>query len=513
MRHLLVKLLILSFLAVVLTVGTSGQSIAQAPSSLVVAESVDLTTTDPQKGTVVTTESVLANIYDRLVNRDAHLRLKPGLALSWRAVSPVTWDFTLRRGVKFHNGERFNAETVKFSFDRGLDPKTKWSRAGAMSPIKSVTVVDEFTVRITTERPWSVLVQALARHGWIVPREHIQRNGDEALIRQPIGTGPYKFIRWAKDDRLELEANPEYWGGKPPIERVTIRVIGNDSTRLAELLAGRVHLNRRIVPEHYGPIERSTRAELVDGPTLSSNAINFILKDKTRGHPLLDKRVRQALNHAVNKQLMLETLLRGKGAPLSTFCNEAMFGCDTSITSYPYDPDRARALLREAGYTSGFDITFVTTEGRYVGDRDLTLAVVDQLAAVGVRVRPAIMESGLWLKGILERSLPYDATFMPSSGLLGHAGYDIARQVYHGQGFISFWINKEFDDLLDNAEASVDETMARNLLRRAQVFFKDEAPAIPLFQLPNLVGAQKGLEHTPAADGMLRLIDTAWKRR
>ena len=255
---------IAALLAVASVPGAARSAEAQFPDPLVVAQGVDMQTGDPHRTTLTHAVNVLANIYDTLIGRDASLALRPGLAIAWRAVDATTWEFKLRQGVKFHNGEPFNAQAVKFSFERMLDPKTKWPGAGALQPIKSVTVVDDSTVRFTTERPWPLMPRYLGYYGMIVPPA-LAQSGEEALIRQPVGTGPYKFVRWVKDDRVELEANADYWGGKPRINRVTFRAIPSESSRLAELLAGSVHLMNLVPPELFKPIQDSSRAKLVEG--------------------------------------------------------------------------------------------------------------------------------------------------------------------------------------------------------------------------------------------------------
>src|SRR6516165_2853447 len=185
--------------ALVLTLGSAVATQSQTLRTLVVAQSADIESGDPAKNTGLATIAVLTNIYDTLVRRDANLNLKPALALSWRAVDPTTWEFKLRKGVKFHDGEPFNAEAVKFSFDRMLDPKTRWPGAGSLQLIKAVTVVDEGTVRFTTSQPWPDMPRFLGYYGMIVPPGYLKQNGEDALVRHAVGTGPYRFVRWVKD--------------------------------------------------------------------------------------------------------------------------------------------------------------------------------------------------------------------------------------------------------------------------------------------------------------------------
>jgi peptide/nickel transport system substrate-binding protein len=486
---------------------------AQTPDPLVVAQGVDMQTGDPHRTTLTHAVNVLANIYDTLLGRDASLALRPALAVSWRAVDATTWEFKLRQGVKFHNGEPFNAQTVKFSFERMLDPKTKWPGAGALRPIKTVTVVDDATVRFTTERPWPLLPRYLGYYGMIVP-PGVAQQGDEALVRQPVGTGAYRFVRWVKDDRVELEANADYWGGKPRIGRVVFRAIPSESSRLAELLAGSIHLMNLVPPELFKPIQDSSKAKLVEGRSLSVYFVIANLVNIAKDRPLADPRVRQALNHAIDRQAILSSIMHNVGKPVPTVCTEIMLGCDPSVAPFAYDPERAKALLREAGYPNGFDFSISTTSGAYPGDRDITLALADQLTRVGVRTKVNVTEYGVQLKSVQGRQLPEDGWFTRFTDFFGLSTI-IPFRAFYSPGEWSLWRpgHREFDQLVESANAARDEAQMRDLSRRIQLLYKEEAPAISLFTAPNVYGMHPDLDWTPRPDLLLTMFDAGWRRR
>jgi peptide/nickel transport system substrate-binding protein len=494
--------------------GSTSRAQAQTPDVLTVAQGVDMQTGDPHRTTLTHAVNVLANIYDTLIWRDASLALKPGLAVSWRAVDATTWEFKLRQGVKFHNGEPLNAQAVKFSFERMLDPKTKWPGAGALKLIKAVTAVDDLTVRFTTERAWPLLPRFLGYYGTIVPPGYLAKSGEDALVRQPVGTGPYRFVRWVKDDRVELEANPDFWGGKPRIGRVVFRAIPSESSRLAELLAGSVQLINLVPPELFKPIRESTRARLVEGKSLSVYFVIHNLVNIAKDRPLADRRVRQALNHAIDRQAIVTSIMHNVGRPVATFCTELMLGCDPSIPSFPYDPERARALLREAGYPNGFDFTITGTSGAYPGDRDIALAVADQLNRVGVRARVNITEYGVQLKTVQSRQLAEDGWFTRFTDFFGLSNI-IPFRAFYAQGEWSLWRpgHREFDQLLEAANVAADEAQIRDLSRRVQMLYKEEAPAISLFTAPNVYGMHPDLDWTPRPDLLLTMFDASWRKR
>ena len=500
--------------AVLLVLAAGSVARAQTPDPLVVAQGVDMQTGDPHRTTLTHPVNVLVNMYETLVGRDANLALRPGLAVSWRAVDPTTWEFKLRPGVKFHNGEPFNAQAVKFSFERMLNPQTKWPGAGALRLIKATTVVDDMTVRFTTERPWPLLPRTLGYYGAIVPPGYLEKNGDEALIRQPVGSGPYKFVRWVKDDRVELEAYGDYWGGKPRIGRVVFRAIPSESSRLAELLAGSVHLINLVPPELFKAIQDSPRAKLIEGKSLSVYFIIANLVNIQKDRPLADPRVRQALNHAIDRQAILSSIMHNVGKPVATVCTEVMLGCDASIPGFAYDPERARALLREAGYPNGFDFSISTTSGAYPGDRDVTLALADQLNRVGVRTKVNVTEYGVQLKTVQARQLTEDGWFTRFTDFFGVSTI-IPFRAFYSPGEWSLWRpgHKDFDQLVEQASTARDEAQLRDLSRRIQLLYKEEAPAVTLFTAPNVYGAHPDLDWPPRPDLLLPIVDAGWRKR
>ena len=497
----------------VLGVGSEAPTQAQTSRTLVVAQGADIVTGDPAKSTELATIAVLVNIYDTLVRRDAALTLKPGLALSWRPVDATTWEFKLRSGVKFHDGEPFNADAVKFSFDRMLDPKTHWPGAGSLQLIKAVTVVDESTVRFTTSRPWPDMPRFLGYYGMIMPPGYLKQNGEDALIRHPVGTGPYRFVRWVKDDRVEVEANPDYWGGRPRISRVVFRVIPTVAPRVAELLAGSVQLANLLPPELFPALQTSSKTKLVIGKSLSVFFVIYNLVNIAKDKPLADPRVRQALNYAVNRQAILASVMHNVGTPVATFCSEVMVACDASIPPFAYNPDRARALLREAGYANGFDFSISGTSGAYPGDRDITLAVADQLTRIGVRTKVNVTEIGVQIKTVLDRKLPEDGWFTRFTDFFGISTI-IPLRAFYSPGEWSQWRPgyAPFNQLVEAAQAAPDEAKLREVSKRLQLMYVEQVPAITLFTAPNANGMTRDLEWTPRPDLELPMFDASWSR-
>jgi peptide/nickel transport system substrate-binding protein len=236
--------------------------IAQEGSSIVIAQAVDAYSMDPAKHSNFPTANILFQIYDGLVAQDENGEIVPALAVEWSNPDEVTWRFKLREGVKFHNGEAFNAEAVKASFDRALNPEFKAPYFSRISHIQAVEVVGEYTVDFKTEKPFPTMLLSLYEASFpalIVPPAYSKRANGAEIAAKPIGTGPYRFVEWLKDERVVLEANPDYWGGKPAIEKVVFRPIAETRTRIAELTSGGVDIVVDVPPEDMASC-RATRS-------------------------------------------------------------------------------------------------------------------------------------------------------------------------------------------------------------------------------------------------------------
>src|SRR2546425_3662147 len=263
-----------------------------------------------------TTNNMLEHIYDRLLDRDAKtFKPKPMLAESWRIVNDTTWEFKLRKGVKFHNGEPFTAASVKATIDYALDPATKshYAAAAYWGLVKEVQVVDDSTVRFITKQPWPNLIDSASlTNALIMPAKALKDLGPEKLAQHPIGTGPFKFVEWKRDERLVLERNADYWQGPADATRVTFRFIPEFSARLAALLSGEIDVMKDVPPHVVDAVERSGRAKL--RATVSSR-INYLALVNLKPGPMQDVRVRRAMNQPVDRGELVKQVAQGPGRP------------------------------------------------------------------------------------------------------------------------------------------------------------------------------------------------------
>jgi peptide/nickel transport system substrate-binding protein len=473
---------------------------AQEPNTLVIAQSTDAYSLDPAKHSAFPTANILFQIYDGLVTQNEKGELVPALATSWSNPDPLTWRFKLREGVKFHNGEVFNAAAVKFTFDRALDPAFKAPYYSRISAIKSVEVVDDYTVDFKTAKPFPTMLLALYEASFpalMVPPAYTKEKSGEALASAPVGTGPYKFVEWKKDERVVLEANPDYWGGKPKIDKIIFRPIKETRTRIAELKSGGVGIAVDIPPEDVPSLETDeTKVE-----TVSSDFLYFLAFDTTRDTPLKDKRVRQAINYAVNVEAIQKALLNGLGNRIALTLPTNAFGYDEAWKPYPYDPTKAKQLLVDAGYPNGFTIPFMTRKGRYLKDAEIVEATAGFLAKVGIKAEIKYIEPGVWQQ-ISEKGGREGISF---PGWSGRDPNLVWNPLLHTGQYQSYFSNTELDALLDAGASTIDQTERKAIYEKAGAIIKEEAPHLPMIQPPLIYGLNAKLNWMPRSDSMIDL--------
>ena len=453
-----------------------------------------------------TTNNMLEHIYDRLLDRDSKtFKPKPMLATEWKIVNDTTWEFKLRRGVKFHNGEPFTAASVKATIDFALDPATKshFASAGYWGLVKEVVVVDDYTVRFVTKQPWPNLADSAASpNSLIMPAKALKELGPAKLAEKPIGTGPFKFVEWKRDERLVLERNPDYWQGPADASRVTFRFIPEFSTRMAALLSGEIDVMKDVPPHAVEAIEKSGRATL---RTTVSSRINYLALVNLKPGPMQDVRVRRAMNHAVNVDELIAQVLKGRATKM---CGPlAPANVDYApVECYKHDPARAQALFKEAGVDPAkLSLTLDSPSGRYPLDKDVSLAIGAQLQKLGINTNVVVNEWGTHLDKIKNRN----------TGDMFFLGWGPAL---HGQGTIeplfkaeatysSYGNNKAIDDKIARAVTVVDAKARAAAYADLQKTVHDEAPWVFLWQQHDLYGVAQSIEWTPRADEKVWMYD------
>ncbi|MBI2304059.1 MAG: hypothetical protein HYU86_04870 [Chloroflexi bacterium] len=431
-------------------------------------------------------------IYDGLTTRDRSLKLVPGLALSWKAVDDLTWEFKLREGVKFHNGEEFNADVVRFNVERQQDVNFKPRYLSDFKNINKIQAVDAYTVRLSSSQPDPILPLRFAQ-SLIVPLKYIKEKGNAIMGTAPVGTGPYKFIKWVKDDYIELEANSGYWGGPPPIKKITIKPIPQAESRMGALKTGAVDYIYGVPEDLAKGLENEPGLGVkVSGAASCAHiAVSFWAKDS----PLQDKRVRQAIRYAIDVDTIIKTILSGYGMSMPTVIQPTYFGYDSSLKPYPFDPKKARELLAAAGFSKGIDVTLHDPLPSYTKDKEMTEAVAGYLNEVGVRAKIQRYGEGstvVFGKWKTEGKGP--------EGLLrtarGHASLDadaILSQSIHSKGDINFgaYANPEVDRLIEKGRSTVQPADREKVYRDLMKALYDDNPWIFQVQVMDIFAFNK----------------------
>ena len=412
--------------------------------------------------------SARMNMFDNLVDYDYDGKLVPGLAESW-TVNGLTVRFKLRQGVKFHNGEDFNADAVKFSLDHLRDADLKSPAASNMAAVQGFTVVDPSTVDMVLSRIDARIFDVLANNFSILPPKYVKDVGTQGFISKPVGTGPYKFVEWVKDDHLTMEANESYWTGsykgKPAVKTLVFRPIINAATRVAELRAGGVDWIQDVPPDQVDAL-KSAGFSIV---TSKTPVVQYVYFNTTSdaGAKLKDARIRLAMNYAVDMNTIIKTVLQGYGRPLSGGITDLTMGYNADVKPFTQDQAKARQLLADAGVSGGLDYDMdITTSIK----SDLAEAVIGQLAQVGIRVKlnplPTAVYNDRWVKKQLS-PLYFNTwnTFTDPALLDLLAGC---------KGFLSSFCSQDAQKYLDEGGATLDQSKRDPAYKNAvSAFAKD----------------------------------------
>ena len=476
--------------------------------TLVIAQGVDPTTMDPQNHMETPAWNVHLQMFDTLLQRDADIKIKPMLAESYRIVNDLTWEFKLRKGVKFHNGEDFNAAAVKFVLERMADPKLKLRQTVFQGIIDRVDVVDDYTVRIVTKKPYPVMDAMLCIYGQVIPPKYFQEKGPAHFAINPVGTGAFKFVRWVKDDHILLEANNQYWRGAPKIKKVIFRPIPEATTRVAALQTGEADIIVNIPPHLMKLMDWKGRSFVSKVPSVR---VIYMAFDTTKGGPVADKKVRQAIAMGVNMDTNIKKILEGNGILLGSPFTEKHFGYDPKIKPYPHDPEKAKKLLAEAGYPNGFDFTLNSPAGRYLNDKEMAEAVAGDLRKIGIRANVKTHEWGTYMTNMMYAHNAAPAYILGWGNTSFDADFTINPLMRTGMLLSNVSIPK-LDALIDQGISTMDKQKRLKIYSDAAKVIHDEVPWGWVYQQVDIYGANERVNFKARTDELLPVFDMSFKK-
>jgi peptide/nickel transport system substrate-binding protein len=486
---------------------------AQTKDTLVVALVSHAPTLDPHMHFERVGILVNINMFDSLLHKNAKLQYEPSLATSWKPLSDTVWEFKLRRGVKFHNGDPMTAEDVKYSFDRVLEPgaeKKKSPQYGNVRAIKEVKIVDPETIHIVTDKPFPLLLERLVFFP-IVPKKHIEKVGDEAFgSTATVGTGPWKLVEWKRDQYIRLEAFDQHWRGRPPFKHLIIRAIPEVSTQIAELKTGGVDLIRNVSADLVPELKANPQTYVSSTPILR---VHYVELDM-RVAPFDKKLVRQAANYAIDRQAIIQKLMGGLGQQVATTVQPAAFGFDPDVKPYAYDSKKAKELLAQAGYPNGVD---VTVHSAFVEFRPVFEAICQMLTEVGIRANPKMWDPGpAWNKFLQTEGKATNAMYGSWGNYSVFDADAVLHPLFHTEpgGWIGKWYTRVegLDQLIDQGRSTVNQPQRKRTYSQIQRMIREEAPAIFLWTQYDTLGLSRKVDYAARGDEWLWLFDAKPKK-
>ena len=474
---------------------------------------------DPHFANLDPNVQIAHHIFDSLTVFDRELRLGPGLAESWRSVDDKTWEFKLRKGVTFHDGTPLTADDVVFTFQRVLDvPNSPSPMSGSIAG-KIFTRIDDHTVQVTTKAPYPLTPNDMTRIA-VISRKHGQgaTTADYNAGKAAVGSGPYRFVEWLQGDRLVLQNNPNYWGGRPKWDRVTVKPIKSGPSRIAALLSGDVDMIDTVPPSDVARLRQDPKVVVSD--TASARTI-YLHVDSNRdlspfvrsndGTPMVPNalrkwEVRKALSMAINRKAIADRVMEGLAVPAGQMVPHGAFGFNPDFKPEAFDPEGAQKLLAQVGYPDGFRLTIHGPNDRYTNDAKILETIAQMWTRVGVKTEVATMPTSVYFgrASKLEFSvvlIGYQTDTGEASASLTTNFHTYNKEAGFGPYNRGRYSNVRLDNLLEQALATVDDGKREKLLHEAVAIGIKDVAVMPLHYEVTTWALRKGLTYEARTDG------------
>lgn len=480
----------------------------KADDTLHIAFSKELEHVDPYFNTA--REGVLmgAAIWDGLLYRDPKTGNYVGnLATDWTWIDPTTLELNLRHGVKFHNGEAFDADDVVYTLNFEIDPKNGVKNSFAVDWIERAEKVDQFKVRIHTKGPFPAALEYLAGPVVIHPNEYYAKVGPNGVATHPIGTGPYKVVSVDPGKHYVLKRNDDYFAAAKPkakIENIDIRTIPDTNTQMAELFNGGLDMVWQVPSDQAQKMERLNKFQVINAPTMRIGYITLDAAGRSGAdNPMTKLKVRQAVNYAINRKGIVDAMMKGATEVINSACSPVQFGCDSKVTTYAYDPAKAKQLLTEAGYPNGFDVDFYAYR-----DRPLAEAMIGMLAEVGIKAHLNYMQYAALREKRFKEGTPMAFQTWGSNSLADASASTSYFFTFGGEDDAR---DRELADVLKKADTTTDPAARKTLYAQALATIADKAYFVPLWAYSTNYVMAKDVSFAPTPDELVRFFDIGWK--
>ncbi|WP_186670480.1 glutathione ABC transporter substrate-binding protein [Sporosarcina sp. BP05] len=472
--------------------GTEPDSAIGEGGVLKIVRLSDATGLDPHFITDIPSANVVhGKVYETLVAFDKDGEIQSRLAEEWKQVDDLTWDFTLREGVKFHDGTPFNAEAVKVTFDRLLDPATGSPQREKLGMISEVIVVDDTHVTLKLSEPYAPLLSILASNeGSILSPKSIKETADELAVH-PVGTGPFVFDSWKSGQQITLKKNENYWGEKVKVDAVEFKVVPEDSTRLAMVESGEAHISDQVPVTEIDRIESSDTLNLFRTEGLAVEYVGF----NTTKAPFDNVKVRQAVSYAIEREAIIKGVYNNVGTLANVAMSPKVFGYSKNVEAYPYDVNKAKTLMKEAGFEKGIKVKLLTSDRK---ERiNMAEVIQSQLKGIGVEVEIEVLEYGSYIEQIdgKEHQM-FIGGWGNATGDGDYNQYNLFHSASVGPpGNHFYYQNPVVDKLIEQGRTETDPAKRLVIYEEAMQIEMDDAVYVPIRNYEHLAVYNNNVEN------------------
>ncbi len=506
-KHFLLYFTCYLFFFFAIPIVSAGQT-----DEIIIGYTADALTMDPANHRARTTETILRDMYDGLVVRNNNMKVVPQIAEGWEQLDTLTYDFTLKKGIKFHNGDLLTAEDIKYTFDRIINEGTingqTSPRKSLLGTLKEIKVLNPHKVRFLLAEPWPVFPAFLP---WqqVISKKFMENTPAEEIGTKVNGTGPFKLVEWIRGNRIVMERFDEYYGGatsiapvgQAKVKRVIWKIIPENASRVAALLSGEVDIINQVPTHSIKQVERSKNTRIMSANGTRSN---FLALNNTRP-PFNNVKVRKAMCHSINVDLIIQKILNNNATRLNSILSPEAFGHNPNLKTYEYDPQKARKLLAEAGYPDGISVELDVTSNR----KDIAEAIAANLAEGGIRAKVKVWEKSVIRPDWKKPEKPRDMYLTDwGNGSLDPVGIMEPVLKSGGRGNFSGYSNTKVDELMEKAMVEIDQEKRASYYQQAETILNEEVPMVFLWLPKEIYGVSARLGGwQPKADSQINLHD------